>query len=73
MGGQAGGAGGGPAAGVPPPENRWFAYCEGQESGRFISDPKVISVLQMRYAKLRSQALTQEDSRSLLPRLRGER
>ncbi|HEY5836183.1 helix-turn-helix domain-containing protein [Streptomyces sp.] len=53
------------------PENRWFAYSEGQETGQLISDSKTISVLQKRYAKLRSQALTSEDSRGLLKRLRG--
>ncbi|MDR3082178.1 MAG: helix-turn-helix domain-containing protein [Streptomyces sp.] len=52
-------------------ENEWFAYCEGQESGQLIVNPKTISVLHMRYAKLRSQALTPEDSRSLLERIRG--
>ncbi|MCQ4083723.1 helix-turn-helix domain-containing protein [Streptomyces sp. RB6PN25] len=52
-------------------ENRWFGYSEGQESGQFVPDPKTISVLQMRYAKLRSQALTPEDSRGLLQRMRG--
>ncbi|WP_405662706.1 Scr1 family TA system antitoxin-like transcriptional regulator [Streptomyces sp. RK9] len=52
-------------------ENKWFGYCEGQETGQFISDPKVISTLQTRYAKLRSQALTPEDSANLLERLRG--
>ncbi|NUS13538.1 MAG: helix-turn-helix domain-containing protein [Streptomyces sp.] len=54
------------------PEHRWLAYGEGQETGQFISDAKVISTLQQRYAKLRSQALTPEASRSLLLRLRGE-
>nr|WP_319750971.1 DUF5753 domain-containing protein [Streptomyces sp. AK02-04a] len=53
------------------PENEWFGYCEGQRSGQFIADPKSISVLHMRYAKLRSQALTPEDSRSLLERTLG--
>ncbi|MFC4032852.1 Scr1 family TA system antitoxin-like transcriptional regulator [Streptomyces polygonati] len=53
------------------PEHRWYGYSEGQESGLFIADPKSLSVLQQRYAKLRSQALTPEDSRSLLERLRG--
>jgi transcriptional regulator with XRE-family HTH domain len=53
------------------PENRWFAYNEGQETGQFIGDPKVVSVLQQRYVKLRSQALTSEDSMGLLERLRG--
>ncbi|MGW7024800.1 helix-turn-helix domain-containing protein [Streptomyces decoyicus] len=51
--------------------NRWYGYCEGQESGLLISDPKTISMLHMRYAKLRSQALTPEDSLSLLTQMRG--
>jgi transcriptional regulator with XRE-family HTH domain len=61
----------GPIRLLETPDNTWFGYCEGQESGQFISDPKVISTLQMRYAKLRSQALTPEDSAGLLERLRG--
>ncbi|MFD4720325.1 Scr1 family TA system antitoxin-like transcriptional regulator [Streptomyces sp. NPDC058423] len=52
-------------------ENKWFGYCEGQESGQFVSDAKVVSMLQMRYARMRSQALTLEDSLSLLRRMRG--
>ncbi|MBA2947775.1 helix-turn-helix domain-containing protein [Streptomyces himalayensis] len=51
--------------------NQWFAYNEGQRGGQFISDPKEISVLQMRYARMRSQALPLEDSVSLLQRTRG--
>ena len=62
----------GPMRLLETPENRWFAYSEGQESGQFVSDPKTISVLQMRYAKLRSQALTPENSRGLLERMRGD-
>ncbi|MFC4031714.1 Scr1 family TA system antitoxin-like transcriptional regulator [Streptomyces polygonati] len=62
----------GPIQLLETPENRWFGYSEGQESGQFVSDTKTISVLQQRYAKLRSQALTPEDSMSLLRRLRGE-
>ncbi|MHC3472163.1 helix-turn-helix domain-containing protein [Streptomyces sp. 7R007] len=54
------------------PENRWFAYNEGQESGQLITDPKVVSVLQSRYARMRSQALSVRDSLSLLERIRGE-
>ncbi|MEU9286607.1 helix-turn-helix transcriptional regulator [Streptomyces sp. NPDC048275] len=54
------------------PENKWFAYNEGQESGQLISDPKVVSVLQRRYARMRSQALTIRDSVSLLERMRGD-
>ncbi|MEU2432825.1 helix-turn-helix transcriptional regulator [Streptomyces sp. NPDC007861] len=62
----------GPMQLLETPENRWFAYCEGQESGQLIADPKVVSVLQMRYARMRSQALTPEDSLGLLRRMRGE-
>ncbi|MFF3654648.1 helix-turn-helix domain-containing protein [Streptomyces olivochromogenes] len=53
------------------PQNEWFGYCEGQENGQLVASPKTISVLQMRYAKLRSQALSPDDSRSLLERMRG--
>ncbi|MGO4419206.1 Scr1 family TA system antitoxin-like transcriptional regulator, partial [Streptomyces sp. MCAF7] len=62
----------GPVQLLETPENRWFAYCEGQESGQFITASKVVSVLQMRYARMRSQALTLDDSLSLLQRMRGE-
>lgn len=62
----------GPLQLLETPENRWLAYSEGQEAGQLISDPKVVSILQMRYAKLRSQALSPAESRSLLLRLRGE-
>ncbi|WP_306321599.1 MULTISPECIES: helix-turn-helix transcriptional regulator [unclassified Streptomyces] len=61
----------GPIQLLETPTNQWFAYSEGQESGQLISDPKTISVLQMRYAKLRTQALTPGDSVGLLKRLRG--
>jgi transcriptional regulator with XRE-family HTH domain len=62
---------GGPLRLLETPQNQWYGYNEGQETGQLISDPKTISVLQMRYAKLRSQALTPEDSASLLKQLRG--
>ncbi|MCC9741957.1 helix-turn-helix transcriptional regulator [Streptomyces sp. MNU89] len=61
----------GPVQLLETPENRWFAYSEGQRSGLFVSDSKEISVLQMRYARMRSQALSLEDSVSLLQRMRG--
>ncbi|MGW7043765.1 helix-turn-helix domain-containing protein [Streptomyces avermitilis] len=61
----------GPLRLLETPENQWFAYSEGQKNGRLISDRKEISVLHQRYAKLRSQALTPEDSRGLLERTRG--
>ncbi|QKV92108.1 helix-turn-helix domain-containing protein [Streptomyces sp. NA02950] len=62
----------GPMQLLETPKHRWFGYSEGQKNGRLISDSKEISVLHQRYAKLRSQALTPEDSRSLLERMRGD-
>ncbi|WP_406422489.1 Scr1 family TA system antitoxin-like transcriptional regulator [Streptomyces sp. NBC_00842] len=61
----------GPMQLAETPDNRWFAYSEGQQNGRLIANAKEISLLQQRYAKLRSQALTPEDSLGLLKRLRG--
>ncbi|MGW5350196.1 helix-turn-helix domain-containing protein [Streptomyces sp. NPDC004031] len=62
----------GPIVMLETSENRWLAYSEGQETGQLITDSKVVSILQQRYAKLRSQALTPEESKGLLLRLRGE-
>ncbi|MFI9106650.1 Scr1 family TA system antitoxin-like transcriptional regulator [Streptomyces fildesensis] len=62
----------GPMRLLEAPDNRWLAYCESQESGQFIPDPKVVSMLQMRYARMRSQALTLDDSLGLLQRMRGD-
>ncbi|MFI8950245.1 helix-turn-helix domain-containing protein [Streptomyces sp. NPDC053750] len=53
------------------PDNKWFGYAEGQRGGMLISDPKEVSIMLQRYARLRSQALTSEDSRGLLKQLRG--
>ena len=63
---------GGPMRLLETREIQWFAYCEGQESGQFIADSKVVSMLQMRYARMRSQALTLQDSLGLLQRMRGD-
>ncbi|MFI8419357.1 Scr1 family TA system antitoxin-like transcriptional regulator [Streptomyces sp. NPDC085479] len=52
-------------------ENAWYAYCEGQETGQLISDPKVVSILQQRYARMRAQALSVEASVGLLREMRG--
>ncbi|WP_435280806.1 helix-turn-helix domain-containing protein [Streptomyces koelreuteriae] len=62
----------GPLQLLETPENQWFAYLEGQQSGQLVSDRKVISVLQRRYARMRAQALSLSDSVSLLQRLRGD-
>lgn len=61
----------GPIQLLETPEARWYAYNEGQRGGLLFSDPKEVSVLQRRYARMRSQALTLPDSLSLLQRMRG--
>ncbi|MGW8763072.1 helix-turn-helix domain-containing protein [Streptomyces sp. NPDC055815] len=52
-------------------ENKWYAYCEGQRAAHLISDPKEISILHKRYARMRAQALSAEESVSLLREMRG--
>lgn len=52
-------------------QHQWLGYSEGQENGRLICDAEEVSVLQMRYAKMRSQALSHAESTSLLQRMRG--
>lgn len=52
-------------------DHEWLGYSEGQKTGRVIYDPKDVSVLHQRYAKLRIQALNPTDSAGLLMRLRG--
>ncbi|MGW7288676.1 helix-turn-helix domain-containing protein [Streptomyces sp. NPDC054847] len=61
----------GPMQLLETPDNKWYGYCEGQESGQLISDPRVVSMLQMRYARMRSQAHSLEESLSLLRQMRG--
>jgi transcriptional regulator with XRE-family HTH domain len=61
----------GPVRLLETPDGRWRAYSEGQENGRLITDPKEVSRIHMRYARLRSQALSPKDSTSLLVRIRG--
>jgi transcriptional regulator with XRE-family HTH domain len=61
----------GPMQLLETPEHQWLAYSEGQRHSQLISDRKDVSVLLHQYAKLRSQALTPEDSLSLLKRMRG--
>ncbi|MFG3001722.1 helix-turn-helix domain-containing protein [Streptomyces sp. NPDC048340] len=52
-------------------EHEWLGYTEGQQTGQVISDPKDVSLLHQRYAKLRIQALNPADSTGLLMRRRG--
>lgn len=52
-------------------DHQWMGYSEGQKTGQLITDRKAVSVLQMRYVKMRSQALSPADSAELLRRTRG--
>ncbi|MFJ1712538.1 MULTISPECIES: Scr1 family TA system antitoxin-like transcriptional regulator [unclassified Streptomyces] len=61
----------GPIQLLETPDHKWLGYSEGQMSGQLHADPSVVSVLQMRYARMRSQAHTPEDSVSLLRQMRG--
>jgi transcriptional regulator with XRE-family HTH domain len=61
----------GPIQLLETPDAKWYAYNEGQRGGLLFTDPKEVSVLQKRYARMRAQALTPEDSVSLLQRMRG--
>ncbi|MGP4088933.1 helix-turn-helix domain-containing protein [Streptomyces sp. KR55] len=61
----------GPVRLLETPDCRRLAYSEGQENGRLIADPKEVGRIQMRYARLRSQALSPKDSAGLLERMRG--
>jgi transcriptional regulator with XRE-family HTH domain len=62
----------GPMQVLETPDHKWLAYSEGQLHGQLISDPESVGTILQRYAKMRSQALTPEDSLSLLKRLRDE-
>ncbi|MFJ9595566.1 Scr1 family TA system antitoxin-like transcriptional regulator [Streptomyces virginiae] len=52
-------------------DHEWMGYSEGQQSGRVLTDPKDLSLLHLRYAKLRIQALNPADTAGLLMRRRG--
>jgi hypothetical protein len=53
------------------PDHQWLGYSEGQQTGQLVSGSKDVSLMQMRYAKMRSQALSPADSADLLQRMRG--
>ncbi|MEU3828860.1 helix-turn-helix transcriptional regulator [Streptomyces sp. NPDC029080] len=62
----------GPMQLLEAPTHKWFAYMEAPECGMLLSDPRAISALNGRYARMRSQALSMEDSVSLLERMLGD-
>lgn len=58
---------------VETSENRQYGYFESQGIGHVVSDAKQVSILALRYGKLRSRALNIEESASFIRHLAGER
>ncbi|MFE3142429.1 Scr1 family TA system antitoxin-like transcriptional regulator [Streptomyces scopuliridis] len=54
------------------PDHQHLAYAESQQGSHWVSDPDSVSIMARKYAMLRSQALTPEESRDLLDELLGE-
>lgn len=52
-------------------EHHWLAYAEGQETGQMIMAKDTVNVLRMRYETLRTEALSTDETREFLKRLRG--
>ncbi|MFF4265613.1 Scr1 family TA system antitoxin-like transcriptional regulator [Streptomyces virginiae] len=50
---------------------QWLGYVEGHSTSTVISDPKAVSSMLQRYGKMRSQALSRQDTASLLEQMRG--
>ena len=59
----------GPFVLLETPEHEHLAYVETQRGSILVSEPGEVSVLQQKHATLRAQALTPEDSRTLLENL----
>ncbi|MFI8349028.1 Scr1 family TA system antitoxin-like transcriptional regulator [Streptomyces sp. NPDC085596] len=53
-------------------EHHHVVYLENQEQSQLVSDPATVAQLSHRYAKIRTQALSPEDSVSLIRKLAGE-
>ncbi|MGW1430854.1 helix-turn-helix domain-containing protein [Streptomyces sp. NPDC001108] len=62
----------GPFTLMETPDFQRVAYFESQRGSLLVSDPDEVSILAQKYAMLRTQALTPEDTRRLLKRLLGE-
>ncbi|WP_372337809.1 Scr1 family TA system antitoxin-like transcriptional regulator [Streptomyces sp. MK5] len=62
----------GPFILLETPEHQRLAYVETQRGSQLIADPAEVAILNQKYAMLRTQALTAEDTRDLLDRLLGE-
>ncbi|MFJ6723655.1 Scr1 family TA system antitoxin-like transcriptional regulator [Streptomyces sp. NPDC091281] len=62
----------GPFTLIETPDHQHLAYTESQRGSQWVSDPEEVSRLARKYAMLRTQALTTQDSVGLLDRLLGE-
>ncbi|MFJ1745900.1 Scr1 family TA system antitoxin-like transcriptional regulator [Streptomyces sp. NPDC088116] len=62
----------GPFVVLETPDHQHLAYAESQQGSHWVSDLDRVSTMSRKYAMLRAQALTPEDSRGLLDRLLGE-
>lgn len=62
----------GPFILLETPDHQHLAYTESQRGSQWVSDPDEVSILARKYAMLRTQALTPQDSLGLLGRLLGE-
>ena len=62
----------GPFTLLETPDHQHLAYTEGQRGSQWVSDLDEVSILARKYAMLRSQALSPQESRGLLDRLLGE-
>ena len=62
----------GPFTLLETPDHQHLAYTESQRGSQWVSDADEVSRLARKYAMLRTQALTTQDSTGLLDRLLGE-
>lgn len=62
----------GPFTLLETPDHQHLAYTESQRGSQWVSDADEVSRLARKYAMLRAQALTPQDSLGLLDRLLGE-
>ncbi|MGW2012745.1 DUF5753 domain-containing protein [Streptomyces nigrescens] len=62
----------GPLVLLEKPDHEYLAYIEAQRISFLVDDPDQVSVYQQVYGMLRSQALTPEETKSLLDDLLGE-
>ncbi|WP_330297687.1 helix-turn-helix domain-containing protein [Streptomyces sp. NBC_00503] len=63
----------GPLKLVETPAHERLVYLEVQDEGLLISDPAKVSMYSQRYAKIRAQALSPDESLGLIQELAGER